>query len=402
MKKICASEKFVFIMTESGASYPIDFKKDFGIDYESMTPTRLRIEEMNRIAYWWKRAWSGAEFGLNVLNKNPDIIAKFHFFGAVLLQGHSICSLKIFTDFLSDLTTKYSPENILQIYLHPEVDLNYCSDFLDFVRWLKREYKTKNEFTLPELFRAYFIFLFYFVENSASQKKINPRIVPVIIWEPHTENGTIFEPLMMTFKYYIGLNSTRNPIIQLGRVGQAGFPDYNYYTIAIDMNPQLREKYYSYRFEDLKMYPEETCRAICEVLNVPYDSAMLEVDAPQKTIEGTTIHGFDMSPLHRNLDSMFSEFDKLRLKIFFDIFLKHFGYEDTFNFEECPINENDMFFLLKFPFRFEKKYAEKKNKDLKEIRAYFHRLMFFTWKLAIEGKIVLPKVIKPLIKEKNK
>ena len=41
------------------------------------------------------------------------------------------------------------------------------------------------------------------------------------------------------------------------------------------MNKELRKDYYGYRFEDAKLYPVETCKALCETLNAPQNMIAL-------------------------------------------------------------------------------------------------------------------------------
>ena len=113
------------------------------------------------------------------------------------------------------------------------------------------------------------------------------------------------------------------------------------------------------------------------------------------------VKGFDTQPLHRNVDFALSKFDQTRLQIYFDIILRHFDYP-AFDFEECPVNEQEFFFLLKFQFRFENHYIKSKKlskEETENLRKYFHNNMFTLWELAKEGHIVLPKVIKPIIEE---
>lgn len=72
---LLAQQKFVFLIGESQRyRYPINFLAEYSIDYAAMVPQRLRIEEMNRLCYWYKRGYAGTMFALDVLNRNPYII----------------------------------------------------------------------------------------------------------------------------------------------------------------------------------------------------------------------------------------------------------------------------------------------------------------------------------------
>ena len=211
-------------------------------------------------------------------------------------------------------------------------------------------------FTLPELFRAYFIYKYH-----RDKPHMNPRIVPVIPWEPHIGMTDIHNPLILDFPYRTVLTSMRDPIITVGRAYQRAGVIYITQTLTkgYSMHQELRKNYYGYLFEDAKLHSTETCKALCEVLDVPYDSDMLNNDEEMKGInDESAVRGFDTAPLYRNVDAVLSKFDQCRLQIFFDSILKHYGYP-TFDFEECPMDDNDVAFLFKFPFKFEKDYVEK-------------------------------------------
>ena len=141
-------------------------------------------------------------------------------------------------------------------------------------------------------------------------------------------------------------------------IGQEKFP--TQYELASDycftqfLHERLRERYYGFRFEDLKTKPEAVCRAVCRHLNVPYEPQMLKTDAPMPDVNngGAIIRGFDTAALHRDISMYLSEFDQLRLKMFYAPILDYYGYP-SFSFEEHPLPENIVRELLKYPFRFE-------------------------------------------------
>lgn len=77
LTELCKDRKFVFLTEEERGLYPLDFKERFGIDYSGMEPQRLRVEEMQRICFWYKRGYSGTLFGLNLLGHNRHIIMRY-------------------------------------------------------------------------------------------------------------------------------------------------------------------------------------------------------------------------------------------------------------------------------------------------------------------------------------
>ncbi len=408
---ILKQKKFVFLVGKDRDLYPLDFNSHFGIDYCAMKPQKLRIEEMNRICFWYMRSQSGALFGLDVLNRNQYIVMQFgaELYFKTYVCGHPLYQTTLLKDIFENISKAYSLRSIESVYHHPNFRWGGgLPDLSEFIQWLKS--LGRETFTIPQLFRAYFIHKYYHDKPNA-----NPRIAPTILWEPHMEELEFHNPLIFDFTYRMVLNSFRDPVTTAGRAYQRDGSNYiiREMWIGCSMHPELQEHYYAYRFEDLKTHPVETCEALCEVFNVPYDPDMLKADVEMQGINGeASVRGFDTSPLQRNIDSVFSRFDQIRLQIFYDVLLRHYGYP-AFDFEECPMDDNDVAFLMKFPFKFEKdivnKMLKQENVTQKELqkglRQYLFQNMMAVWQLGKQGKLVLPKVIFPKVKgiyESNK
>ncbi len=392
--ELCKDSKFVFLTEKERDLYPLDFKEKFGIDYDGIEPQKLRVEEMQRICFWYKRGYSGTLFGLNLLDHNSHIVMRYgaDLFYESYIKGYPLFQTNLAEEMMKNTERNYTLQGLKALLHHPEIQWG-VSDLEDFIQWL--EVSSITHFTLPKLFRAYFIYKFY-----RDSPQMNPRIVPVILWEPHVNTVDIHDPLILEFPYITVLNSIRDPIKTVGRIYQREGSIFITQTLAIgySMNPKLQKHYYGYRLEDAKLQPVETCRAICEVLNVPYDPNMLNDDEVREGINGEpAVRGFDTAPLNRNVDAVLSPFDQCRLQIFFDVLLRHYGYP-TFNFEECPMDDNDVAFLFKFPFKFEKDYVEK-GKWEKTTREQFRQTLFKNmvgiWQMGKQGKLVFPKVIRP-------
>lgn len=397
LEELCGSGKFVFLIGAERELYPLDFKSRFGIDYGGMSPQKLRIEEMQRICFWYKRGYSGTLFGLNLLDHNSHIVMRYgaDLFYESYVKGYPLFQTSLPEQVMKDTSKVYTIQGLKALLHHSEIQWG-VSDLEDFVRWLSAS--EINHFTLPELFRAYFIYKFH-----RDKPHMNPRIAPVILWEPHINEADIHNPLILDFPYITVLNSIRDPIRTVGRIYQREGTIFIAQTLIIgySMHTELRKHYYGYRLEDAKLHPIETCRAICETLNVPYDPNMLNDDEVREGINGEpNVRGFDTAPLHRNVDAVLSAFDQCRLQIFFDPLLRHFGYP-AFDFDECPMDDNDVAFLFTFPFKFEKDYVEKGKWEKitqEQFRQTLFRNMVGIWQMGKQGKLVFPKVIRPQLK----
>ena len=393
LEELCKDNKFVFLIGTERRLYPLDFKARFGIDYGAMKGQKLRIEEMQRICFWYKRGYCGTLLGLDVLDHNPNIVSWFavDLYYDSCIKGSALYTTNLPKDILADLSHTYTLHGLKALLHHPDFQWG-IDDMADFIRWLEAERITS--FTLPELFRAYYIFKFYKTKSDT-----NPRIVPVILFEPHLNETDLHNSLVLDFPYVTVLNAFRDPVKTAGRIFQREGSIFITQILSIGyfMHPELRKQYYSYRFEDLKLQPEETCKVLCELLNVPYDPYMLDAEGTVE-VEGEPLaRGFDPISLHRNIDSAFSPFDQVRLQIFYDSILRHYGYP-AFDFSECPMDDDDIAFLFKFPFKCEKEYVEKTRKEQitsGRLRRNLFQGMVTLWKMGKSGELVFPKVIYP-------
>lgn len=398
-------KKFVFLEGEHQYRYPVDFKTEFGIDYDSMEPQKLRIDEMKRICYWWKRGYSGSSFSLNVLNQNSHIIMKeiWMFLLKTEINGKPLFLTHQLKDVTSDVNKTYSMQELKDLFENKSVKLHWIA-YSDFWKWWEHRYTLAMKVTLPQFLRAYFIYLY-----EKQKPKENPRIVPTFLFEPHLNDQTIFTPIVLTFPYRTVMNCIRDPIQTAGRIYQreGNIFIYSDYALTLNMHKDLKVDYYVHRFEDLKLYPKETALMLCRILNIPFEDNMLSSSYSEEEIirqnkngnlekTGKLITGFDLTPLYRQVDDVFSEFDQIRLRIFYDFILRHYGYP-RFNFDECPMNDQDIYFLLKFPFRCEADYVAREKEHITpgQLRERLYKNMCLLWTMAKEGKIFLPKVIKP-------
>ena len=156
------------------------------------------------------------------------------------------------------------------------------------------------------------------------------------------------------------------------------------------LNPKLRSHYCGIRFEDMKTRPETVCRALCRNLNIPYEPQMLEADGSFTDAEGNKIRGFDDKPLHRDVSGLLSEFDQLRLKIFFDPILKYYGYP-SFSFEEHPLPDTMVRDLFRYPFRLEYVIEKQSNGAIPcaKTHRWIQKMLQSLWK----KEIICPKML---------
>lgn len=358
LEPVLRQRKFVFLVGENNwDKYPINFRKKYGIDFSQMRPAPIRINEIKRICFWYKHAHSGTIFSLGVLGAEPCIqsFCGSEFFSYSSCNGNPLCFTPEFKEILAQVDRVYTIEQILEVVNSDKYFLK-IDDLQDYINWLQRRQPAPKGYTVKDLFCGYFLFHY-------EKRNLNPRISPMLLFDPHMWDPSAYESMVLSFPYYTVLTCVREPIMRFARsylVGLVGWDEsQTRYLLGMDycntqyLNPMLLPHYYGYRFEDMKTKPDVVCRAVCRHLNVPYDEQMLQAEAPMKdNWTGAVTKGFDTAPLHRDISVILSEFDQLRLKMFYEPILRYYGYP-TFSFEEHPLSEETVRELFRVPFRFE-------------------------------------------------
>lgn len=361
LKPLLAQQKPVFLIgTENKKRYPVNFKREFQIDYASMGPTPVRVEEVKRVCFWYKHAHSGSSFSQAVLGSLNEVqMIQGHDFNVYSqIDGEQIHEVKAFLDAMTDINTTYTADQISEMLQSGRYEI-HLEGIEDFVVWLRQRRPAPHAYTVKELFCGYALFRY-------EKRNLNPRIAPMPLYDPHIWDPGIYSHLILSFPYHTVLTCVREPIMRFIRcqqVGIAGWQEFSTkyllihdYACAQFLHPELHKCYYGYRFEDLKTKPEIVCRALCKHLNLPYDKAMLMADTVERSSEhiarGIHVKGFDNAPLHWDLSDCLSDFDMVRLKMFYEPIHRYYGYP-TFSFEEHPLPESLVRELFKYPFRFE-------------------------------------------------
>lgn len=402
LKPLLERKKPVFLIGGNNRKrYPVDFKKKFQIDYASMGPAPVRIEEVKRVCFWYKHAHSGSGFAIRVLGSLNEVqLFTAHDFNTYSkVDGKWLLKTEEFQEAVADVDAVYTAEQLAEMARSEryELVLEGMEEFLD---WLRRRRPAPHAYTVRELFCGYALFLY-------EKRDLNPRVAPMILYEPHVWNPSPYSNIILSFPYHTVLTCVREPIMRFIRCQQvkiAGWDEFSTkYLLAFDyahaqfLHQDLRPCYYGFRFEDLKTKPEISCRALCRHLDLPYDKVMLETDRPfskkgrvAQEGEEISVRGFGTEPLHWDLSACLSDFDKVRLQMFYDPILRYYGYP-TFSFQEHPLPENLVRELFKYPFRFElvnpRFYADPPDPDT--LHAWVQEILQNAWR----KNFISPKLI---------
>lgn len=398
LEPVLRQKKLVFLVGEENRKrYPVDFLEEFQIDYNSMSPAPVRVEEIKRVCRWCARLFSGTVLSTGILGSLNEVQYIFgqSFHKGSRLNGQPLSSSKAFLDAIADVDAVYTAERISELFRSEENKFDF-PESEEFVDWLRQRRPAPHEYTVKELFCGYFLFYY-------EKRNLNPRIAPMIIFDPHV-GPTLYSEIVLSFPYHTALTCVREPIMVFIRGQQDRILGWDEVTTKIWMysdyyfwqtiHPKLLPHYYGYRFEDLKSKPEVVCRALCKHLNLPYDKNMLEVEAPYQSSRDPTlgvVKGFDTAPLKRDLSPNLSEFDKVRLQMFYEPIQRYYGYP-TFSFQEHPLPEELVRELFKYPFRFERKNPEiygSTAPDQEKFHAWIQEVLQNGWR----KKTVFPKLI---------
>lgn len=395
-------KKFIFLIGEKEKqSYPINFKERFGIEYSEEDKKSIQLEEIHRMCFWYKHVHSGNDFGQGILGESYNIQAlKGHDFHSYSEKNGTLIWLnEMFRRILQEPQYKITFQRLKEF----NEDNGYhivLEEYEQFLFWL--EQKVERQYvTVIELFKGYFLFQY-------EKRKINPRIVPLLLWDPHMTENNLYDEIIKSFKYQIVLTTMRDPIRTLYSSYKKGLIGWNKfqtkfflssdYQLDLFLNEEFQTNYYGYRFEDLKLHPLEQLKSICQVLNIPMDERMLDAKAPHEKDDGTIVEGFDMGALKGDMSQLLSDFDQMRLKIYYEPILKYYGY-DTFDLEEYPLTMKEVEQLFRYPFRFERQNQKKFGEfapSQEELREWIYDVMMETYgNYRVGKKIRFPQLIKP-------
>ncbi len=361
LSSVLEDQKFVFLIgRKNRKKYPLDFKRQFQIDYAAMGAQPVRIEEIKRICFWYKHAHSGTGLSRAVLGSLPEIqMLSGHDFNVYSqLDGKVLYFTEEFRSVVSDVSRAFTVNQIRDMVQSGRYDLR-LKNLEEYLDWLEQRRPAPHTYTVKELFCGYFLFWY-------ERRGLNPRVAPMLLYDPHMWDPSPYSNIILSFPYYTVLTCIREPImtfIRCQQIGIVGWDEFSTkYMLAFDyahaqfLHHDLLSCYYGFRFEDLKTKPEVVCPVLCKHLNVPYNKIMLETDEPAKSTwheaQGISIRGFDQTPLHWDLSGFLSEFDMARLKMFYEPIHRYYGYP-TFSFQECPLPEELVRKLFSYPFRFE-------------------------------------------------
>lgn len=226
-----------------------------------------------------------------------------------------------------------------------------------FVFEIEEVLRTKETISRKDFFIAIHI-AYYYALGRNYDSFTNPKI----LFNPHTYEIDSYLELNEDFKIRKNICMVRDPIQSFGShikyvskltpmTIERLLRIINQMLYGGTINRQINNTK-SVRLEDIHNNPTNTLKMICKFLNIEWNECLLE-----STFDGykwwngkisERVNGFSKNIISKKHEDIFSEYDKDRLRIVFDLKYKTWNYKNDLN-----ITKDNILNELKNPFKFE-------------------------------------------------
>ena len=339
-KKLLAEEKLVFLIEEEASRYPIDFQKEYGIDYAQYPLKPVGIREVNKlICHTQLATHNGGDFFNEIMYGHPNLL----------------CADSIMWDDL-DKTIR----DIFTNVKHGKRD-----------NLIERKLGYLKNATLKDTLVAFYLYANQCISKSDPQE----RIVPAIFLQPHFHHmsyslmkNTFFEdniamhsqqydalqdsPLLKGFHYIKTFTPMRRPTtshaatvrFMIERPDVDEIPEEDQGAVLpdeviersmnrsylVDSWDRLYHDSRLVRFEDGKLNPKATFTALAEFLDVPYTHSMTYcsgVDGKNpESLKGNDL-GFSPAAIYRTYPEWANDAERTFIEYCFSDAYQAYGYD---------------------------------------------------------------------------
>jgi len=389
LRSLLADEKFVFLIGDEIAQYPIDFKKRFGIDYSRYPVKPVGIREVHRLVWHTQlSAHNGGDFFNEIFDAHPNLLMK-----PSLLMDET------------EETVRETEQNLSEA--RSESDAAYiCSQWENPRRGI-------------ELFRmkgrtAKDVFVALFLKDNAVAARLDPqsRIAPALFFQPHFER-MVYEaqtdaqgraillsemydavrqsPLFQHFKYIKTFTPMRRATTSHGgtvrfmqNMTQASwktddptmFDDSVFIRIMnrsfmIDPQDRLCKDSVLVRFEDGKLNPRATFTALAAFLDLPYTESMTYCSSFGQMDPHPETKGFDSATVYRTYDEYVNDSERILIEYFLRDAYEYYGYGFQY-YDGSPVDEARVKELIA---------------GCTTINGYIRQSLLYVTRIEVEGKI---------------
>lgn len=361
LRELLKDKKIVFLIGEEIAQYPIDFQERFGIDYSQYPAKPIGIREVNRLIWHTQLAsHNGGDFFNEIFDGHPNLIAM----PSVMMEN-----LKKEID---------KPRQQLSL-----VDGGRKADTSGLPKAAARviqELVTLRGRTDKDLLVA----VCMYDEKYAKSLEPTARIAPALFLQPHfgnmkyqihfdaAGNALLYSkeyeeiqtsPIFQNFKYIKTFTPMRritsaygasmrfmyNRVLeyQQGESEKLAAVDDNILTrilnrsYMIDPQDRLYQDSVLVRFEDGKLNPKATFKALAAFLDLPYTESMtycsLFGERDPESLKGNDL-GFSPAAIYRSYDEYANDAERAFIEYFMRDAYAAYGY-DFLYYDGQPVDE---------------------------------------------------------------
>ncbi|MCI8829175.1 MAG: hypothetical protein HFE98_10135 [Ruminiclostridium sp.] len=352
LRPLLEDEKFVFLIGDEVAQYPIDFKERYGIDYSQHPVKPLSIREINRLIWHTQLSThNGGDFFNEIFDAHPNLLP----LPSIMMKDVE----KGVQDWREALHNAKSSKEAAQSLLRgnsPQV-----------LRVLQ-ELRTLPDPTDKDIFVAIYL------SNETVTKCMDPaaRIAPALFFQPHFPNivfglqvdgkdrtvlkseeydKTVSSPIFRGFPYIKTFTPMRRFTTSHGATvkfmyasaqkeakegePQAVVPDAVSQRVLnrsfmIDWLDRLYADSVLVRFEDAKLNPTATFTALAAFLDLPYTESMtycsLNGERDPVSLEGNDV-GFSTAAIYRTYDEYANDAERTYIEYFLRDAYEFYGYD---------------------------------------------------------------------------
>lgn len=338
LRPLLEEEKLIFLIEGEIAQYPIDFQKEYGIDYSQYPVKPVGIREVNRLIWHTQlSAHNGGDFFNEILYDHPNVLS----YESIMYDN----LLDVCTSYQTDLNQ--GRKVLLDGSTDPAIalELNHLSHV-----------------TVKD------ILVGFFLGRTGLNQKLDraSRIVPALLMQPHFYNITfdirttektdvavlrseelnkiLSSPLFHGFKYIKTFTPMRRPTTSYGAtirfmlnraeedkiLGDELLRRAMNRSYMVDWQNRIFQDSILVRFEDGKLNPKATFTALAQFLDIPYTESMTYCSGATginpESSQGNVL-GFDPATVYRTYDEYADDAERALLEGLWRDVYAQYGYE---------------------------------------------------------------------------
>ena len=368
MRPLLDDQKLVFLIEDEITRYPIDFRKEFGIDYSRYSVKRFGVHEINRLIWHTQlSAHNGGDFFNEVFDSHPNLLS----LPSIMMEKMQE-QIQALADAMNGADSLKAAKEIFRDW---------------FPETVEELYLMKNRSLKDVMVAAYLN-----TNMAVSGLNWSARIAPAVFFQPHFDNiiymlltdskgNTVLDapplemlhqtPLIQGFKYIKTFTPLRRfttshaasvkfmyefSLLRQKQVAEGENVTVNVVSdviservfnrsFMIDPEDRLYKDSILVRFEDGKLNPKATFTALAAFLDLPYTESMLYCSEGGRRDPHPVTKGFDTAPVYKTYDGYANESERYFIEYFLRDAYAYYGY-DFHYYDGAPVDEEKLETLI--------------------------------------------------------